>query len=343
MTSREIVKRAIHFQDPPRIPYNYDSNRTPVTEHFYGDDFVWCFLDPLSNADLFVAEGIRGKNTRVDEWGNVWATMGDGSFGEVVKYAYEGMEEYADRPLPDFLNPSRYETMKKIARENNGEKYLMGMLPHGLFQVMIDLFGFEGFMLEVAGNQEEFVSFVGKMCDDCIGIIHRMADAGMDGIILIEDMGLQNGLMISPTMWQEIFVPRFTRMFEAAHSRGMDVISHTCGHIVGILDQYIACGCDVIQMDQQENMGLELLSQRFRGKVCFFCPPDIQRTVGMTREELFVRCDDMVRLLGTEHGGFMAKTYPQPEAVHITHEYMQNLVDGFAAASKKYVEGTYDQ
>ena len=341
MTSREIVKRAIHFQDPPRIPYNFDSNRTPVTEHFYGEDFIWCFLDPLEGSGIDPkndAVANRCENTRVDEWGNLWRTMGDGSFGEAVKGAYEGLDEYAHLPLPDFQNPARYETMTKIARENEGEKYLMGMLPHGLFQIMIDLFGFEGFMLEIAGNDEEFAAFLDVMCDDCVATIHRMADAGMDGIILIEDMGLQDRLMISPKMWREFYAPRYARMFEAAHSRGMDVLSHTCGYIVDILDDYIACGVDVIQMDQQENMGLELLGNRFSGKVCFFCPADIQRTIDMNREELFARCDDMVRLLGSEHGGFMAKTYPQPEAVHITHEYMLNMTDGFKAASRKYVE-----
>ena len=340
MTSREIVKRAIHFQDPPRIPYNYDNNRTPVTEECYGEDFIWCFLDSLEGVQVEGNDAVanRSENTRVDEWGAVWKTLGDGSFGEPVKFAYEGLEEYAHIPLPDFQNPVRYETMRRIAKENNGEKYLMGMLPHGLFQIMIDLFGFIGFMLEIGGNQEEFARLLDKLCDDCIETIHRMADAGMDGIILIEDMGLQDRLMISPAMWREFYAPRYAKMFAAAHSHGMDVFSHTCGYIVDILDDYIACGLDVIQMDQQDNMGLELLSERFRGKVCFFCPADIQRTIDMTREELFDRCDEMVRLLSTEHGGFMAKTYPQPESIHITHTYMKNMTDGFAAASRKYVE-----
>ncbi len=331
MRSSEIVKRAIHFQDPPRIPYNYDSNRTPVTDHNYGDDFIWCFIDPDPNAVLEDAEGHR-----LDEWGNVWATMGE-TFGEPIKFAYEGLESYADKPLPDFVNPSRYKTMKKIAQENHGEKYLLGKMPHGIFQIMISLFGFAGFMMEIGGNQEEFARFLDKMTDDCIVAIDRMADAGMDGIILIEDMGLQDRMMISPSMWEEFYAPQFTRMFAAAHKRGLDVISHTCGHIVDILDQYIDCGLDVIQLDQQDNMGLEVLSDRFRGKVCFFCPPDIQRTLEMDREALFARCDKMVRLLGTEHGGFMAKTYPQADALRITHEYMQNLADGFAAASRKYL------
>lgn len=327
MTSREIVKRAIHFENPPRIPYNYDSNRTPDNGQRYGDDFIWCFLNPLP--------GFNGKNAegdRVDEWGNVWKDMGE-TFGEPVSFAYEGLEIYADKPLPDFQDPIRYETMRRIAEKNNGEKYLMGMLPHALFQTMIEIFGFEDFMPQIAGNTEEFTAFLDKMCDDCIGVIRKMADCGMDGIIMIEDMGLQDRMMISPKMWREIYAPRYTRMFAAAHECGLDVISHTCGHIVDILDMYIDCGLDVIQMDQQDNMGLEILSERFRGKVCFFCPPDLQTTIDFDRQQLFERCDRMVRLLSTEKGGFMAKTYPQPKAVHITDEYMQNLTDGFALAS----------
>ena len=44
----------------------------------------------------------------------------------------------------------------------------------------------------------------------------------------------------------------------------------------------------------------------------------------------------MVEYLATPQGGFMAKTYPQPDAIHITDEYMRNMVDGFTAASKAY-------
>ena len=329
MTSKEIVKRAIHFQNPPRIPYNYDSNRTPCRK-CYGDDFIWCFLDSPPGFSSFNEEG-----DRVDEWGCVWKTLDD-SFGEPKVFAYEGLETYADRTLPDFLNPVRYQSIRETVKTNNGEKYVLGMLPHGIFQVMIELFGFEDFMLQIAGNTEEFTAFAKKMCDDCIEIIRRMADCGVDGIILIEDMGLQDRMMISPNMWREIYEPLFRKMFAEAHAHGLDVFSHTCGHIVDILDQYIDCGLDVIQMDQQDNMGLELLSKRFQGKVCFFCPMDIQTTIHFTREQMFERAERMIRLLGTPKGGFMAKTYPQPDAIEITDEYMQNLTEAFAAASGSF-------
>lgn len=328
MTSREIVKRAIHFENPPRIPYNYDSNREHCTR-FFGDDFIWCFLDKPVDFVPYNEDG-----DKVDEWGCVWKSVGE-TFGEPTTFPLEGLEEYADAKLPDFTNPARYETIARIVRENQGEKYVMGMLPTGIFQIMIHLLGFEDFMYQIAGNTEEFARFAGKLCDLCIGCIHLMADAGVDGIILIEDMGLQDRMMISPQMWHEIYAPLYTRMFSAAHSRGLDVISHTCGHIVSILDDYIHCGLDVIQMDQQDNMGLETL-HRFAGKVCFFCPMDIQTTVNFTREQAFARTKHMVECLATPAGGFMAKTYPQPDALHLTNEYMQNMVDGFAAVSCSY-------
>ena len=328
MTSREIVKRAIHFQNPPRIPYNYDSNRDNCAEYF-GDDFIWCFVDKAPGFESVNADG-----DRVDEWGCVWKSMGE-TFGEPTTFPLKDLERYSDMQFPSFDDPVRYETVRKIVRENNGEKYVMGMLPTGIFQIMIHLFGFEDFMYQIAGNTEEYTALAGRLCDLCIRTIHRFADAGVDGVILIEDMGLQDRMMISPQMWHDIYAPLYTRMFEAAHARGLDVISHTCGHIVSILDDYIACGLDVIQMDQQDNMGLETLHQ-FAGRVCFFCPMDIQTTGAFTREQAFERTRRMVECLATPAGGFMAKTYPQPDAIHVTNEYMRNMTDGFAAASKAY-------
>ncbi len=80
MTSREIVKRAIHFQYPPRIPYNFDSNRTPVDGITYGEDMMWVFAQMRAAAD--------GEN----EWGVIYEAIGD-SFGEPKKFPLEGKED----------------------------------------------------------------------------------------------------------------------------------------------------------------------------------------------------------------------------------------------------------
>lgn len=40
MSGRELVKAAIHFKNPERILYNFDSNRTPYNGHLYGEEYV---------------------------------------------------------------------------------------------------------------------------------------------------------------------------------------------------------------------------------------------------------------------------------------------------------------
>lgn len=66
MTSRELVKAAIHFKTPERIPYNFDSNRTPQDGKYYGEDMMWVFVESKPPID--------GKN----EWGSfirAWTSL----------------------------------------------------------------------------------------------------------------------------------------------------------------------------------------------------------------------------------------------------------------------------
>ncbi len=333
MNSRERVKRAIHFQNPDRLPYNFDQNRTPVPwEESYGDDFVWCFLDKDKDHVDRSPDG-----DRIDEWGCLWKTMGE-TFGEPTTFPLEGLETFDDYELPRFLLDYRYDSIRKVVKENNGEKYVLAMMPTGIFQIMLHLFGFEDFMCQVAGNTEEFAKFASRLCDLAIESIKKFAECGVDGMILIEDMGLQDRMMISPRHWKEIFYPLYKKMFKVAHDLGIDTISHTCGHIVDILDMYIESGLDVIQMDQQDNMGLEVLSERFKGKVCFFCCYDIQTSLNYTDEEMDAQAKKMISLLCTKDGGFMSKTYPQPKAIRISNDYMRKMSDAF----KKYGDNYKD-
>ena len=131
-------------------------------------------------------ESVNADGDRVDEWGCVWKSMGE-TFGEPTTFPLKDLERYSDMQFPSVDDPVRYETVRKIVRENNGEKYVMGMLPAGIFQIMIHLFGFEDFMYQIAGNTEEYTALAGRLCDLCIRTIHRFADAGVDGVILIKD------------------------------------------------------------------------------------------------------------------------------------------------------------
>jgi hypothetical protein len=116
-----------------------------------------------------------------------------------------------------------------------------------------------------------------------------------------DDWGTQKGLFIAPSLWREVFKPRYARQFELAHRLGKKVWFHSCGNILDILDDLIEIGADVLELLQPDIFGVEPLGQRFGGKVCFCCSVDHQRrAISGTQQEIM----DYARHLHTHLGCF---------------------------------------
>lgn len=152
------------------------------------------------------------------------------------------------------------------------------------------------------------------------------AAAGLDGVIAWEDWGLQRGPMMRYDLWKEYFYDRMKEFVEYIHSKNMKYILHSCGHITYLLDTFVEFGIDAIQMDQQMNMGLELL-EKWKGKISFLCPPDIQHSVDMPEEEMREYAKEMFAHLDTGHGGFLYKNYPQPVAIHMPEKKLEKEIE----------------
>ncbi len=312
MSSKELVTRAIEFTSPERVPYNFDSNRTPVIGEKYGDDFEWVFADP----DPDFRPRIKTDDEWETEFGILYRRMGR-TFGEAVGYPLTDANAVEGYQLPAFNQPKRYLRMEQSVREHP-DKYILGMFPHFLFQMQIDLFGFENLMIELMDNRAKVEEMADRMMENCLQVVDCMADRGANGLIAIEDLGLQDRLIIAPDLWREIYKLRMARIVEATHKRGMHFMSHTCGQILDIIEDFIEIGVDVVQIDQQDNMGIDALASRYAGRVCFFCPVDIQTTLpGGSFAQIEAKARHLMKAFGGKDGGFMAKTYPQPEAIEI--------------------------
>ena len=316
LTSREIVRRAIRFENPPRIPYNFDSNRTPADNIEYGEDMIWVFPKPKL--------GIHGKN----EWSVGYEKIGE-TFGEPKIFPLEGKETLEGYTFPDFTEEWRYSDMISEIKKNKGEKYVLGMTPNGIFQHMIDLFGFQDFLVNVAINPHLVEEVCDFFCSSNIKVASIMAELGVDGVITMDDSALQDRPMISMDSFNKIFKPRFKKFYDHCHSLGLDTFIHTCGYTIDIIEELIDAGADVVNLDQQDNMGIWELSKRYKGRVCFYCPLDIQRTLELDENGITERVNEMIKAFMTDKGGFIAKTYPQPRAVGMSDNYLRIMTNAF--------------
>jgi len=325
--SIDLVKKAIEFRGPERVPVNYmhfvaKDFKTDFTAK-YGDDF---FITPPAG---FEREPISEKQSR-DEWGCIWESFND-TMGEVKGHPLKDWHTLSSLKIPD-NNPIRYEWVRPLLSQNYN-KFKIAVIFFFLFERMHSLRGFNQLMEDLYINRENVEKLCDMLVDYNIKLINTFANLGYDGIFVTDDWGVQDRLMINPQLWRLIFKSKYKSIIDVVHQKGMKFFLHSCGHISSIIDDLIEIGVDVLQLDQQDNMGIDFLSKNFGGKICFFCPTDIQTTLGKNdHKAIEAKAKELIEKFGKFNGGFIAKTYPQPTDIGATEESVMVMCEAF----KKY-------
>jgi hypothetical protein len=318
MTGRELVAQAIRFEQPQRLPYDFPEK--------YGTDFETVNISPSPDDRL---------SNGVDEWGTIWGNIGDSKLGQVKEYPLKNWKDFDKLSIPDIHSPGRWAALAG-AREKAGEKFLLGS-GISIYERVHFIRGLENTWMDILDAPKQLCRLIDIIVEMNLAVIKRYADEGVDGLIMFDDWGLQNRLMISPDSWRLIWKPRYERIYRTAHEYGLFTFLHSCGYIVDILDDLIEAGLDVIQMDQQENMGLELLGRRFSGRITFYNPVDIQTVMNSPAlDEIRSYCRKMVKLLGTSKGGFIPKWYDDPVGAGHRQEAIDAMCEEFLKLCYSY-------
>lgn len=324
MTSpREVVACTITFQKPGRLAIDLPAG--------YGSDFAWVDMSPSPDA--------RPREGR-DEWGASWGNIGISNLGEVKEFPLKDLSDLGSLVVPDVNAPCRWEHLGGV-REAFKDKFIIGR-GISIYERVHFLRGLANTWMDIHDSPAKLRELLDILVEMNLQAIKRYAGLGVDGYFFTDDWGLQQRLMISPKKWREIWKPCYERIYRGCHEAGLFTFLHSCGHIVDIVDDLIEAGLDVIQMDQQENMGLKLLSKRFAGRITFFCPVDIQNTMvrGMP-EEIRAYCRRMVSLLGRPEGGFIAMWYSDPAGAGHTQTAIATMCEEFLRISGEIASGSF--
>ena len=314
MTAKENTIRTIKFQNPGRVALNL-----PDT---YGNDFSWIGMTP--NVDS--RPGGKGVNT--DEWGAVWENIGVCSLGEVKEFPLKDWNDFDKLKIPDVDAGFRWQTLQKQVADADKTKFMLcgGV---SLYERLHFIRGLENIWTDIYLEPEKLQKLIDILVDMNLKAIKHYAAVGADGLMFCDDWGLQNRLMISPEKWREFWKPAYTKVYKAAHDAGMLTFLHSCGYILEILDDLIEAGLDVIQLDQQMNMGLDNL-RCYAGKITFWCPVDIQAVMpNGSMEEIRKYSHELFEKLATPHGGFITKWYSDPRGAGHSQEAIDVMCKEF--------------
>lgn len=320
MSSREIVKRAIEFRHPPRLPFwQHEVVEAP-------DDV--CDIWEMDRAQ----SGWFFDNPVTDDWGCRWARTEIDNMGQVTGHPladWSALDAY--RP-PNPRNPYYFARLEeKLA--DAADRYVVVTSHFNLLERLHMLHGFaatmEDFYLqpdEVERVLDLVLEFKLAQFDE----LYRRVGDRVDGIFMTDDWGTQQGTFVGPQIFDHFFAARYRRLFGALHDHGWHAILHSCGRINDFVPRFIEAGVDVLNMQQPQAYDLVPFGERFKGKVAFLTTVDIQSTLPHGNEaEIREEAKLLVKHWSIPAGGFIVFNYGDPTALAVRPDVSRIMFDEF--------------
>ena len=320
LSSYEVVRRAVEFQGPDRLPLRFEALGLSDVHHV-----GW---NQIGTGDHCLRE-------TTDEWGCLWMRSEVNNMGQVKGHPLADWRALEHFHWPDPDDPAFYEGMEDRFAGADG-KYVMTGIFMLLFERMHALHGFENTLTDLVLERDRIEMLADRVVEFNLGIIENIARRFPDrvhGFSFTDDWGTQQNVFIRPQLWDEFFRPRYKRIFDACHEAGWHVWMHSCGRVNTIIESLIEIGLDVINLQQPRALGIEEIGRRFRGRICFESLCDIQHTLPFKgADEIREEARLLLEHWAAPDGGFVLSDYGDGQAIGVELEKKQIMLDAFLEA-----------
>ena len=308
MTSKEIVKRIITHDAPPRFGFEFHdfSDIRWIASRRYINLPDNPYAEWGDYPELKELTGFHGETYR-DIYGNIHGRFNGKTLGECIRGVIRDWDTDV-LTIPEF-DPAYREELLTQALEKD-KKFVLAA-GSSLFSQLRNARMMDNALMDTITDPDRVAEFLDRLAEHEAAVIRSIAGCGVDGWILSDDLGTQNTTFISPASFRALFIPAYKKIIAAAHEAGMSVFMHSCGHNYGFLEDLIGAGIDVFQFDQPDTYPTEVLAKEFARRVTFYSPVDIQKILPTGDRELIERrAKEMCELFRAAGGGWIAKDYP---------------------------------
>lgn len=325
-TSCELVRRAIEFDHPWRMPI---CSSPMVTE--FAEDVVYVFPQ-FSGNPWWLGQG------GADEWGCVWALSEDTrDMGQVSGHPLTELRDLSLFSHPNGLDSTRYAHLDTQLAQA-GDRYVAFCNGTCLFERSHMLRGFARFLEDLYDDPDGVAALLDAVLQyqlDSVAYIAKHFRGRIHGYRVTDDWGTQQGPMIHPELFHELFFPRYQRLFAQVHAAGMHVWLHSCGRHEAILDQFIEAGLDVANLTQPAIFDIPAFGKRFAGRLAFESAGDMQQTLPTgDADAIRAEAEALIRHWTTDAGGWLLMTDVAPESTGIPLDAVPVMREAFLATDR---------
>ncbi|HOZ49800.1 MAG TPA: uroporphyrinogen decarboxylase family protein [Candidatus Hydrogenedentes bacterium] len=242
-------------------------------------------------------------------WEIVESPLADASIDDIETFPWP------DPELDDGLLERLHEDAQTLARETPyvviGEHPVFGVLELGCWMC-----GYSSFLTRMAMDTgfvraffDRYFAIQMRVVEQYYGAIGEYVGIAMSG----DDFGMQLGPLVSPAMFEALVAPYFSERIARTKALGPRYYwHHSCGSVVGLLDEIIGCGVDILNPIQTSAHGMTPrgLKEAYGERLTFWGAIDVQDLLRTATPDDVAACvHETISVLGRNGGYVLAPAH----------------------------------
>jgi uroporphyrinogen decarboxylase len=305
MTSRERVLLALQHRETGRPPFSLgfgvnEPAKRKLMDHLgmksleEVDAWLYGFTDMRWAGQRYCGpterEKVKADGAYIDYWNVVRkpVSYGEGFYDEIAHYPLGDVKEISDLdryiwPSPDWFDAGDlYDSLLRTDREEGERAVVVGngnILESSWYMV-----GFEKMLMMLADKPDLAYEIMRRVTDFFVGYFTKVLSAArgrVDIAFTADDIGQQNGLILSLPMWEELIKPHHMRLNKTIQEFGVKVMYHSDGAVSRAVPGLIDMGIDVLEALQFDATGMDpaALKENYGNRLCFHGGVSVQSTL----------------------------------------------------------------
>ncbi|MBN2392112.1 MAG: uroporphyrinogen decarboxylase family protein [Anaerolineae bacterium] len=182
-----------------------------------------------------------------------------------------------------------------VAREIGDRAFIIGRGDQGPFSLALMLRGYENFMIDIATNEKP--DLIHKLLDYCRQTATRFALAQLEAGAHATSIGESPSGpdVLSPRHYRKWAFPHQQRMIAEFKAQGKLIAHHICGNTVPILDDFIATGAQITEIDHKTD--LAKARDAAQGKTTILGPIDTNLLAFGTPDAVDAACREAIEIM----------------------------------------------
>jgi uroporphyrinogen decarboxylase len=328
MKHRDRILTALHHEAPDRCPMQISftpefADRLRQNMHIEGSKIhnphgggnTYDLERALDEDMLLTSVGwansyYQAPESYVDEWGIGWrpqeyqTPFGSGYYTEIVHHPLAEDAAVLSYTPPDPNRPELYRDSQWVIDTFKDEYWIVGATVTTIFEAAWALRGLEQMMVDFLQNPDLADQLLDFPFRYHLAAAKKLVEMGVDMIWIGDDVGAQNGMLISPNTWRRFLKPRVAEFIAALKAINPDVkvAYHSDGNLLPIIPELIEIGLDILNPIQPACMDPAQVKKQFGDKLCFWGSIDEQFTLPRGTPD-HVRAEVLQRLKTIGAGG----------------------------------------